>query len=141
MVHQRTFPNLTCYIPSKSKKMAIMKNKTRAQRTIADIDTNNDEPPTVVSNGPVLGSYCIRATTDLVKNNTEGTISRSYVGYDEYTTIVQKVETVCIRDNKMLGKDTHACINTKLAFMGPMKDCNGRIDITDHVNNSSFTVF
>lgn len=129
---------------NKRKKNIRSVRKTRTMMyTDGDVITSSDEPPTSSTNVPVLGSYCLRATTELVNNAnpSDNAIARTYAGYDEYTSIVRKVQDICNRDSAMLGKDSHSCKDTKLAFMGPMRDCNGRVEVTDHVNITSFTLY
>ena len=133
-------------LSNKNKRKTNVRKMRKTQTmmyTEGDVITSNDEPPTSSTNEPKMGSYCLRATTELVNtaNPSENAISRTYVGYDEYTTIVQKVQGICNRDSETFGKDTHACKDTKLAFMGHMPDCNGRVEVTDHVNITEFTLY
>jgi hypothetical protein len=123
-------------------KRSISSNKLRSllHHEISRPIFSNDEPPKTNVKSRELGSYCIRATTQLVHINDTNSISRSYEGYDTYTTIVDKVEKVCSRDKRMFGDDAYRCLNSKLFFTGTIENCNGRVEVKDHVNNKLFTV-
>lgn len=104
------------------------KRKTRicASSTLMD-KTECGDPPNSKDVDKQIGEYCIRASIELVKNND---IIRFYEGYDDSMDIIQRVENVCEKDQRMYGKDNHNCKNAKLFFLGPKEDCDGRIHIT-----------
>lgn len=104
-------------------RAALPKSATLLRKPVPS--TSNNDPPDTTPVVPELGSYCMRASTELVESVRNDHVIRSYKGYDEYTTIVQKVEDACIRDNTILGKDTYHCRHPRLFFLGPTENCNG----------------
>ena len=82
----------------------------------------------------------MRASTTLL-SVYEGTVIREYTGYDENPSIVEKVDSVCSRDQKQFGDKTHKCAVTKLFFTGPIENCDGHIDVLDNDVGITFTVY
>lgn len=109
----------------------VRTHKKRNTRTCASSvfveKTDFGDPPNFKDVTKETGDYCIRSSIELVKDKD---VVRLYEGYDDNMDIIRRVESVCEKDIKMYGKESHACKNAKLFFIGPKEECDGRINIT-----------
>ena len=93
-------------------------------------------PPDKVEKMPIFGNYCIKSTIDFVDSKRAEDVY-TITGYDDNLGIQKKVNSVCnsfICDNP----SDFACENERLVFLGPMENCNGRIEVKDVINGKEF---
>ena len=83
--------------------------------TKSSMSTYDHHPPGYPPVKPELGSYCIRATTELMNS------SFIFEGYDYTLDIIERVEQACERDRA--GENT--CGESKVMFFGHMRECSG----------------
>lgn len=95
--------------------------------------TDNNEPPQTPDRVCQIGSYCMRAFTQL--HDSKNDVIREYNGFDEDTSIVDKVVDVCERDIHRFGKQ-YRCAPARLFFLGPVEHCDGRVNIFDLKHNT-----
>lgn len=98
-------------------------------------ETDNNIPPTNDIPLDSIGSYCIKASVDLV-NNTNSETVYNIVGYDVDLNIQNKVSKIC--NSYRAGDETLICMNEKLVFLGPKKKCDGNVTVTDVATNQEF---
>ena len=109
-------------------------------RNLSYHETDDNFPPGTDDKLPEFGSYCIKASVDLVdRNQSEGSARHKVyeiTGYDDNLGIQAKVNQVCQaykNDDNRLG-----CVNEKLVFLGPKRKCDGNITILDVMNDQTF---
>lgn len=95
--------------------------------------TDHNEPPQTPDRVCQIGSYCMRAFTQLQDSNND--VIREYNGFDEDASIVDKVVDVCERDIHRFGKQ-YQCTPARLFFLGPVEHCDGRVNIFDLKHNT-----
>tara|TARA_Y100000389_G_scaffold147036_1_gene145871 strand:- start:366 stop:809 length:444 start_codon:yes stop_codon:yes gene_type:complete len=109
-------------------------------RNLSYHETDNNLPPVDDDKLPEFGSYCIKASVDLVdRNQPEGSVRQKVyeiTGYDDNLEIQAKVNQVC-RAYKN-DDDTLECVNEKLVFLGPKRNCDGNITVLDVLNDQTF---
>lgn len=121
------------------RKKTVIKPSVRCDvssaRNIDYIDTDNNFPPGTNDSLPKFGSYCIKASVDLVEIKNDAVVYE-ITGYDNNLDIQAKVNQVCraytTNDNSV------ACKNEKLVFLGPKEKCNGNITVVDVLNDHTF---
>jgi hypothetical protein len=77
--------------------------------------TNSNSPPGYPPVKPEIGSYCIRATTELLNS------PYTFEGYDDTLDIIKRVEDACEREQT----GEYTCGKSKVVFFGPMRECAG----------------
>lgn len=97
--------------------------------------TDHNEPPQTPDRVCQIGSYCMRAFTQLHDSKNKNDVIREYNGFDENTNIVDKVIDVCERDIQRFGNQ-YQCAPARLFFLGPMENCDGRVNIFDLKHNT-----
>ena len=97
----------------------------RENKTLDYHRTDSGSPPFKTPPCKESGNYCMRATTLLYNN--ENDLLATIHGYDTTPDIVDRVETACDRELKLINNGY--CSNSKLYFLRNVKDCNGRINI------------
>ena len=102
-------------------------------------ETDDNVPPGTDDPLPSFGSYCIKASVDLVDTSytEEDHIIYNITGYDDKLAIQEKVAMIC--SAYTTNDETLVCTNEKLVFLGPKENCNGNITILDVPNDQTFT--
>lgn len=138
MIRRPVVVKIPTFFVSTGRTRHVLK-KARSRGTLVDEEedvhkTDNTEPPVPPDRVCQIGSYCMRASTQLTDSlNKE--IVREYNGFDETPTIVDKVIHVCERDIARLGEQYY-CVPPRLFFLGPMEHCDGRVNVFDIKNNT-----
>lgn len=113
--------------------------ETRASMMIhADPKVDHTEPPGKPPKLPKFGSYCFRAYTNMVNQETNHELSE-FIGFDENMGIVDKVTKYCERTRS--DDPNRKCNPTKLTFIGQSEMCDGRVVMYDRVNDFSQIYF
>lgn len=104
----------------------------------------NNEPPGKPPNLPQFGSYCIRASTELVSGGDSGSgpkkVLKEFTGFDEGMHIVDTVTRYCERNRE--ETPNAVCAPTRLSFVGPMGElCDGRVLMYDPRTGGSQTYY
>lgn len=111
--------------------------KIRSRKMLNDEEihqTDHTEPPAPPDRVCQIGSYCMRAYTQLSDSLNHETV-REYTGFDENPTIVEKVLDVCERDIMRFGEQYY-CVAPRLFFIGPVEHCDGRVNVFDLKHNT-----
>lgn len=88
--------------------------------------TEHNIPPTCNNSKISFGSYCMRATNEILDKH--GNKSFTVHGYDTNMDITERVSEACeVHRNSLNGSSTYTCTNTKLFFLKDIEKCNGEI--------------
>lgn len=117
------------------KRLGQCQSTTSFVRDNAVYDTDNNIPPTNDIHPKLIGRYCIKASIDLVDNTNSYKIY-NIVGYDADLNIQKKVHMIC--DSYRAGDETLMCTNDKLMFLGPRRECEGNVVVTDVASKQEF---
>ena len=91
--------------------------------------TDSPKPPETPSCKPKFGSYCIRATSELI-DQTSGEPYMTFKGYDTEMHIAERVNDVCDIRLKQQKNKNFACTEPEVTMLGETKTkCDGSIFI------------
>ena len=87
------------------------------------LDSSNppNKPPPSVGHG----GYCFKVEQEY--HNSDGSVNRKFIGYDDNYDIVQKVETYCSAHAKREGSGGGS--KARLFFLGSHPKCDGRVEV------------
>ena len=92
-------------------------------------NTDNTKPPETPACKPKFGSYCIRATSELI-DQTNGSAIMTFKGYDTEMDISKRVAQVCDRKRRDKKNDKYVCSEPEVCILGETKTkCDGDIYI------------
>ena len=91
--------------------------------------TENTIPPGNTPGCMNIGSYCIKAYTDIKHVENQQT-ERTVEGYSHDLKISDHVNTVCDRFSHQMG-EKYICGVTKLTFLGPVQSCDGTVYVKE----------
>tara|TARA_Y100000816_G_C26021188_1_gene534242 strand:- start:60 stop:422 length:363 start_codon:yes stop_codon:yes gene_type:complete len=93
-------------------------------KPIHKLKVDNSNPPETPVKPKIFGSYCIRAESKLIDENTN-TIDILIKGYDTKVDIMERVEKLC--KSKMKARDGTYCTEAQMCFLGDVRNCDGHI--------------
>ena len=100
--------------------------------------TDNTKPPETPTCKPKFGSYCIRASSELI-DQTTGDPHMVFKGYDTEMTIADRVNDVCDRRRKQIKNKNFVCTDPEVTILGETKTkCDGSVYIFQ--DDQSWTV-
>lgn len=85
--------------------------------------TDSGSPPSFPTQKPKCGSYCIKASVDMVNDKNQAVYT--FEGYNDTLDIADRVNQVC--DRWLQNKTNHVCANSRMAFLGEMEVCDGTV--------------
>lgn len=94
--------------------------------------TENIIPPSCNNSKMSFGSYCMRATNEILDNH--GNKSFTIHGYDTDMDITERVTEACeIHRNSLNEPYKYSCTNTRLFFLRDIENCNGEIFVIKEI--------